>query len=670
MCGITGHWAYAGRDLGAAEFRAFTDSLAHRGPDGRGVEHFASDRLWLGHRRLAILDVSDRGRQPMSYAKGRYWLTFNGEIYNFIELRETLRELGYRFVSDSDSEVVLAAYAEWGAECQLRFNGMWAFAIWDAREKELFLSRDRFGVKPLHYADVGGCFSFASELKPFRQLSWCEGGLDEQVLAETLRNVVGQECKPQTLLPGVKRLPGGHCMTVGRDEAGKFQTRIVQWWNTLEHLPQPPADLDGQSEKFREIFLDACRLRLRSDVPVATSLSGGLDSSAVACAISELGRRGAVDHVPEDWQRAFVACFPSTGLDERSYAEQIVAHTGMRPHYSTIDVNVALDEIEKVILDLEDVWYVPMVGAWSIYREMRRAGMRVSLDGHGADEFLGGYHFFVQAAIEEQFGSAFRLSRYRDLNHVRAGLAGGTKVGGSGELLAEGGLASDLRSLARRGVTRSLEQLGILEPMRSVRARLLGSSATQPILPPLAALGRVSDSQLVQQGLKDASALQKMLYEFFHVNVLPTFLRCIDRASMAHGIEVRMPFMDWRLVTFGFSLPDESKIGGGYTKRVLRLAMQDLMPDSVRLRTKKVHFSSPINDWARQGLGPWLLDIAASQSFREASAWNGRAAALAVEQAVAGNASIDAVWPVVNAWVLQQGFKAKAENVLQESVHA
>jgi asparagine synthase (glutamine-hydrolysing) len=669
MCGITGNWGYAGGASSADEFRAFTDSLAHRGPDGRGLEHFASDRLWLGHRRLAILDVSDRGRQPMSYADGRYWLTFNGEIYNFIELRESLRQLGHRFVSESDSEVVLAAYAEWGAECQLRFNGMWALAIWDARDKRLFLSRDRFGVKPLHYADVNGSFWFASELKAFRQLSWCRGGLDEQVLAETLRNVVGQECTPHTVLPGVKRLPGGHCMTVGQDG-----THIVQWWNTLEHLPQPPADIAGQSEKFREIFLDACRLRLRSDVAIATSLSGGLDSSAVACAISELGRRGAVDHVPEDWQRAFVACFPGTGLDERSYAEHIVAHTGMRAHYSTVDVSVAVQEIEKVIFDLEDVWYVPLVGAWSIYREMRRCGMRVSLDGHGADEFLGGYHFFVQAAIEEQFGTAFRLGRYLDLNRVRAGLAGGTRVGGSGELLGHGGIASDLKSLARRGVTHTLEQLGVLDPIKAVRARgrswLLGVSPAEPILPPWAGSRGISGNNASQQGPKGASAQQKMLYDFFHASVLPTFLRCIDRASMAHGIEVRMPFMDWRLVTFGFALPDESKIGGGYTKRILRTAMQDLMPDPIRLRTKKVHFSSPIGDWARQGLGSWLLDISASQAFREASAWNGRAAALAVEQAVAGNASIDPVWPIINAYVLQRHFKAEATPVLCDSVHA
>jgi asparagine synthase (glutamine-hydrolysing) len=669
MCGITGHWAYANRDLGAAEFRTFTDSLAHRGPDGSGIEHFAVDRLWLGHRRLAIIDVSDRGRQPMSYAGGRYWLTFNGEIYNFIELRESLRQLGHRFISDADSEVILAAYAEWGADCQLRFNGMWAFAIWDARDKRLFLSRDRFGVKPLHYADVDGSFCFASELKSFRKLSWFHGGLDEQVLAETLRNVVGQECTSHTLLSGVNRLQGGHCMTV--EEEG---TRIVRWWNTTEHLQEPPADMAAQAEQFREIFLDACRLRLRSDVSIATSLSGGLDSSAVACAITELGRRGAVDHVPEDWQRAFVACFPGTGLDERTYAEQIVEYTGMRPHYSTVDVSVAVQEIEKVIFDLEDVWYVPLVGAWAIYREMRRCGMRVSLDGHGADEFLGGYHFFVQAAIEEQFGMAFRLGRYLDLNRVRAGLAGGTRVGGSGEFLGHSGIASDLRTIARHGITHSLETLGILDPIRQIYAHghslWSGKAPRDPLLPPLARSKRILESGGVQLASKHGSAQQRMLFDFFHASVLPTFLRCIDRASMAHGIEVRMPFMDWRLVTFGFALPDESKIGGGYTKRILRLAMQNLMPDSVRLRTKKVHFSSPINDWARQGLGSWLLDIAASRAFREASAWNGKAARIAVEQSVAGKTSIDPVWPVVNAYVLQERFKAESKSEVNEPAHA
>jgi asparagine synthase (glutamine-hydrolysing) len=406
MCGITGCWAYNDRDVGWHAFLAFTNSLAHRGPDGSGVQHFVADRLWFGHRRLSIIDVSERGRQPMSYADGRYWLTYNGEIYNFIELREDLKRLGHAFVSDSDSEVILAAYAQWGDQCQARFNGMWAFAIWDDHDKRLFLSRDRFAVKPVYYADVNGSFSFASELKSFLHWEWCDGSFDERVLLETLHHPSGQEAGPETVLPSVKRLLGGHCLML--DSKG---LRVWQWWDTMAHLCGVPKSLPAQAEQFRELFLDACRLRLRSDVSIATSLSGGLDSSAVACSIAELRRRQTVDHVPQDWQRAFVACFPGTPLDEQRYAEQVVSRAGMHPHYYAVDEREVIRDIETIIYDLETIFNNPLVGAWAIYREMRRSGIPVSLDGHGSDELIGGYHYFVDAAIDEMCGLNFRLGR-------------------------------------------------------------------------------------------------------------------------------------------------------------------------------------------------------------------------------------------------------------------
>jgi asparagine synthase (glutamine-hydrolysing) len=659
MCGIVGHWALAGRDITGPAFRAFTDSIAHRGPDGSGIESFAADRLWLGHHRLSIIDVSDRGRQPMSYADGRYWLTYNGEVYNYLELRETLRQLGHRFASESDSEVILAAYAEWGSDCQLRFNGMWAFAIWDTQDKTLFLSRDRFGIKPLHYAEIGGCFAFASELKSFLRLDWCDGLFDENILVETISNVLGLESTEHTLLPGVKRLPGGHCMTVTRDAR-----RVEPWWKTFDHLPEIPDNLSEQSEQFRELFLDACRLRLRSDVSIATSLSGGLDSSAVACAIAELGRRGAVDHVPDDWQRAFVACFPGTTLDEQSYAEQVVAHTGMRAHYHTIDGGAAAQELEKIVFDLEDIYPVPMVGAWAIYREMRRSGMRVSLDGHGSDELLVGYSHLVDSAINAPPAT---LARYRDLRHVRAGMAGGTNIGVSGALLAAPSVKDDIRFLARHGLAR----LGVLGPIR--RARQRSRIADHQARPDAheAGLSRAKrlDYFIPDPSLPSRSFLRHEQSFWFHNNVLPTFLRCIDRASMAHGIEVRMPFLDWRLVTFAFSLPDESKLGGGFTKRILRLAMKDLMPDPVRLRTQKIHFSSPITEWGRGALKTWLLDVTSDRSFLQSSTWNGKAVRASVERSVQGHDSLSEAWPILNAYVLQQRFKAQAsERIAQREM--
>ena len=647
MCGIVGHWALTGRELKEAEFARFVNSLAHRGPDGTGIEYFSEDRLWLGHRRLSIIDLSDRGRQPMSYADGRYWLTFNGEIYNYIELREVLRGLGHSFTTETDSEVLLAAYAAWGPDCQLRFDGMWAFAIWDNKERRLFLSRDRFGVKPLLYSDIDGCFSFASEVKSFLQLDGCSGDFDEAIVAKTLLDVTRLEATPFTLLAGVKRLPGGHCLMLSRNGA-----RITRWWNTLAHLTEVPTDLEAQVEKFRELFIDCCRIRLRSDVPVATSLSGGLDSSAVACAIAELRRRRTLDHVPDDWQRAFVACFRGTTLDERRYAEQVAEATKLRPDYHEIEGAATADELEDIIFGLEDVFLVPLVGAWAIYRQMRRRGIRVSLDGHGADELLAGYHFFVDTLIEEP-PATFR--RYNDLREVHARLAGGTNLGISGELLEKRRLKHDLGFLARY----ALQKVGLLESVRIARR-------PRPVGTPLARLpagSRGFDDPLLEPpevAAPNLTALGRQQYDWFHRGLLPTFLRMIDRASMAHGIEVRCPFMDWRLVTFAFAIPDDSKIGAGYTKRILRLAMKDLMPDPVRLRTQKIHFSAPIAEWSQGALKPWLLDISGSRSFLEASAWNGPAARAEVEKAVARRGNISAVWPILNAHVLQQRFRATA----------
>jgi asparagine synthase (glutamine-hydrolysing) len=195
-------------DIAPASFAACTHSLAHRGPDGFAIEHYADGRLWLGHRRLAIIDLSEKGRQPLSYANGRYWITYNGEVYNYAELRAQLSALGHRFVSDTDTEVIVAAYAQWGPECQLRFNEMWALAIWDNQNRKLFHSRDRFGVKPLHYTFHNGAVAFASELKAFLALPWVDGSFDLEILSETLTNLNGHEGVEYTLAAKCAALTG------------------------------------------------------------------------------------------------------------------------------------------------------------------------------------------------------------------------------------------------------------------------------------------------------------------------------------------------------------------------------------------------------------------------------------------------------------------------------
>jgi asparagine synthase (glutamine-hydrolysing) len=655
MCGVAGYWSHSCQDLSDAIFAAFTHSLAHRGPDGFGIEHFPQARLWLGHRRLAVVDLSERGRQPMSYAEGRYWLTYNGEVYNYLELREELRGLGHRFVSDSDSEVILAAYAQWGQDCQLRFNGMWAFAIWDARNRQLFLSRDRFGIKPLHYSVHAGAFAFASELKAFLTLPWIDGAFDQEILAETLSNIGGHESTSHTLLGSVRRLPAGHAMLVDAD--GSVRTNA--WWNTLDHLPQPPGSLEQQADEFRDLFFDACRIRLRSDVPLATSLSGGLDSSSVACTLAALGRPGIIKGAPKDWQRAFVACFTDTPYDERQYAKTVLDHAGMMPYYIEVSDHVAVQDIEKSIFDHEAIYWFARTGPWTLYRAMRDTDIRVSIDGHGSDELLGGYHSFVEKAMDAAVRS-LEWRRYLDLRRVLAGLIGGT------EISRYKGLSGELR-LAVSGL---LGRLDLLEPTRATldRFRSLSANVRRVVGCPIEQLlPQYCGPHCLYYEAKDPrvagmSPLQAMLFTWFHGSFLPTLLCNFDRASMSHGIEVRMPFMDWRLVTYTFAVPEASKIGGGFTKRLLREAMRGILPEPIRLRTKKIGFVSPMDHWARGALKPWLLDLSANRSFIESSVWNGQAARTAVQRAVEGKGRIGYVWPILNAYLLEQAFKVRAGN--------
>jgi asparagine synthase (glutamine-hydrolysing) len=639
--------------MSPASFAAFTHSLAHRGPDGFAIEHYADARLWLGHRRLAIIDLSEKGRQPLSYANGRYWITYNGEVYNYAELRTELSALGHRFVSDTDTEVILAAYAQWGPECQLRFNGMWALAIWDNQDRELFLSRDRFGVKPLHYTLHNGAIAFASELKAFLALPWIDGAFDLEILSETLTNLNGHESTEYTLLPKVLRLPAGHAMLVAADG----RVRLTRWWNTLNHLPTIPTKLERQVGEFRDIFFDACRMRLRSDVSLATSLSGGLDSSAIACAISELNRNGKIFGAPRDWQRAFVICWKGTPYDEENYARTIVQHAEMAAQFEHLDETIAVNNLERIIFDVESVFLDPKVGHWMVYRAMRANGIYVTLDGSGADELLGGYPSCVVRAID----TALTVSRYLDLRRALTGLDDGTRSG----------ILRGFQSLLKYEIRR----LQLLEPLRPIRARirdlcmhlrrLTGSETlsfseqNRQILRPYLGPHRLYDERLDNETY-GMTPLQAMLFSWFHKGMLPTLLRNFDRASMAHGVETRMPFMDWRLVTYSFALPETSKLGGGFTKRVLREAMKGIMPDSIRLRRNKFGFVSPINIWTRGPLNSWVRDACASQCFLESPVWNGLEVRSFVNRAVVAQKSIQPVWPIIQAYLLQQCFKTQA----------
>jgi asparagine synthase (glutamine-hydrolysing) len=514
MCGIAGLLDHT-RGANASWIDRFTDALVHRGPDGRGT--WCEGPVALGHRRLAILDPTPQGACPMAYTApdGRTLrITFNGEIYNFLELRAELRREGYQFHTDTDTEVIAAAWHRWGPACQTRFNGMWAFALWDERARTLVLSRDRFGVKPLYLTILGTTVAFASEIKAFLALPTFTPALNRAAADAFFRNPSAYDgVSPDTALAGVIRVPAGHSLTITPEGT----TGFARWWDTQAHLPEVPATYGKQAEQFRALFLDAVRLRMRSDVAIGTSLSGGLDSSAVASAMAAVAREqgGALDRCAADWQRTFIASFPGHPVDEREYADMVVAHTGARPSYWTFQPAPALRRLAESVRALDDLSAAPAVPVLGIYRTMREHGVVVTLDGHGGDELLAGYPWYREKPLEQ---------------------------------------------------------------------------------------------------------VNAMLDRDFHVTHLPAILRNYDGCSMANGVEVRSPFMDWRLVTFASALPASAKLDATYTKRILRDALTGILPEGIRTRTSKFGFESPLVAWANGPLGPVLRAASQTEIWRDAPA--------------------------------------------------
>lgn len=643
LCGITGIWNLDGRPVGQPDIDRFTDSLAHRGPDGRGTWRDASGSVALGHRRLAILDLSASGHQPMSYADGRLWITFNGEIYNFVELRRELEALGHRFRSESDTETILAAYAEWGSTMLLRFNGMWAFAIFDTRERQLFLARDRFGVKPLLFRRSATRFAFASELKAFGHLEGYSPSIDQESAAVSLRTSFDLEASRRTLFSGVERLQPGHFAVVREDGVS-----LVRWWNTLDHLVEAPLRLEDQAEVFRGLFDDSVRLRMRSDVAIGTCLSGGFDSSAVVCTLADVGRRGQTSRQARDWHRAFVATFPGALNDEREKAECVVAHAGLRCHWLPIMDSDALPDLERVLFDFDDVYRALPTAPWMIYRELRRGRVFVSLDGHGGDELMAGYPpydwLFFRDAPPVLAHPARNWRLLRDYGQIIEALTPGM---GAAAKHAEG-----LRALLRVHPS--------FAPLRGLRRRLLSVRSRKAPAAPVAFLKPVApppgdDFRLVSDGDRlppNWSHVNRSLYRMFHGSILPTILRNFDRLSMAHGVEIRMPFMDWRLVTFLFSLPAESKTAHGYTKRVAREAMKGRMPEAIRTSRSKVGFHSPLPEWLNGPLQPWVRGLLASRGAGDHPLVDTAALAAFIERTGSTRSwswqNCETVWPFLN----------------------
>ncbi len=577
MTSVCGILAVYNKRVSDELFVKALDRLEHRGPDYRGVWCNNKRDCRLGHRRLSILDLSMVGNQPMSSNDKRYWITFNGEVYNYIEIRKQLREKGYRFISNSDTEVVVNAFQEWGEQCLEKFNGMWAFVIYDAKGDRCFFSRDRFGIKPLFLTEVDNGYVFASEMKalmPFMK----EPKIDDSFFNKKsydMSDYMIYESTKKCLIKGIERVEAGVCGWVSREGRTSYK-----WWNTIDHLMDVPNKYDEQCDYFKELFLDACRIRMRSDVTLGTCLSGGLDSSATICAMNYIAKSASDESVNNDFQHAFVAEFPGTDLDETEYANEVVKYLNIPKTGIRIDAREGLSHLEKEIYCFEELYITTTIPMMQTYRELRKQGVYVTLDGHGADELFGGYSSDVLYALYDTkpYSGEWRsiYSLYRNMTGAR----GITK--------------QDLKNLIRyNSIFSHSDKVGFERDSIFERDILMGNQG-----------------QLEKYGRFD-----RALYNDTHNTILPTLLRNYDRYSMASGVEIRMPFMDWRVVSFAFSIGKESKLRGN-TKSIVRDSLKDIMPEKIVARKSKVGFSSPMKDWFQKDLRTWIMDSISSEAFK------------------------------------------------------
>jgi asparagine synthase (glutamine-hydrolysing) len=615
MCGIAGILHFSQEPISEASINKLTDAVAHRGPDGRGIWFNQTQTVALGQRRLSILDLSEAGKQPMPDQTGRYWITFNGEIYNFLEIRAELIAKGYQFHSESDTEVILAAYQAWGQAMLHKFNGMWAFAIYDTQQDELFVARDRFGVKPLYYYLADKILVFASEIQAIHKIIGKNHELNLLVVNDLLRGKSAFHGTTQTYLKDVLSLGGGQSFLV---KNGNLQ---VQTWY---HLPlvQPPKTLAAQAEILRELCIDACKLRLRSDVPIGTCLSGGLDSGSITAIISKLQPEG--NRFAHYTHRGFCAAFPNSTIDESLDAAYLSKQLG-----SKLDIVDILPpnafELEEAMLNCDGFMHaLAFYPIWKLYKYIKNQGITVTLDGQGPDEMLGGY-----SPIQEGLKSAIQaknIAWFLDIYQTYS------QAGEFAGVSAKNNAYQALKSVVKDEVKGLLGKKKVIIPnLESIR---------NPVNPAW-------------------NELDNSLYKQFFQAPLPSILNQYDRASMASGVECRMPFMDYRIVEFVFSLPTTSKVGGGFTKRVLREAMNGILPDETRLRKRKIGFNAPIVEWFRGSLQSWMADQMASQNFLQNSYFDGKKIQADFEQfAKSDKPQWDYAWlfwpPVHFAWWQQK----------------
>jgi asparagine synthase (glutamine-hydrolysing) len=565
MCGIAGILRDEGETVPPGAIDAMIAMLRHRGPDGEG-SYFAPG-IGLGFTRLRIIDLTPASDQPIVDDAAQMAMVFNGEIYNYIELRSELKARGHEFRSDGDGEVILRAYQEWGPECLKRFNGMFAFALWDGRKRELFLARDRFGEKPLFLARSPRGVVFASEMKAILAVRPELRQANRKSLYRYLSRG-DLDLDQESFFEGIESIPAAHYLLLDAEMRGHTK----RYWR--ETSAPVPSNRKAAVERFRELLFDSVRLRLRSDVPVGSSLSGGLDSSSIVATINAQKSSSWVH------QKTFSARFKSQAHDEGHWMDIVNYEVDADAHEVWIEPSLFIKEFEELQWHQEE----PIASAspyaqWMVMRLSQENDTTVLLDGQGADELLAGY---------DQAHGMFWA------HWLRRGRA--DKV------------AREVASFLQR------YHGGMRDPILFTGYYLLPSTfrdglaeayyrSAQVVSPDLH--GQFSPAH-VDSDEPFPERLRNELVRWQTVTQLPEFLRYADRNSMAFGREVRLPFLDHRLVEYCFGLPPDLLLSRAVTKVALREAMAGIVPPEVLRRKDKLAYAPPQKQWIHGPLRPWL----------------------------------------------------------------
>ena len=560
MCGIAG--CISKRQINRKKFDRMVDIVEHRGPDDRGV--YFDGCVALGHRRLSIIDLSMDGHQPFVYGQD-YIGVFNGEIYNYIELRELLIKEGVQFKSQTDTEVLIASYARWGEACVSRFNGMWAFLIYDKKKNIIFGSRDRFGVKPFYYTKQEGMLLIASEIKQlFEMLEQPPRANEECLLQYLIRG--NRDYSEETMFRDVFQLVGGHNIIFDIQTAS---CKVKKYYD-FEDVKETDIGYKGACGNFRDKFINAVGLRLRSDVPLGCSLSGGLDSSAIVCAAD-----GIYEHDREK-MHTVSSCFDDARYDEREYIEEVIKQTHVESHNVFPQEQDLFQELDKMIWHMDEPFgSTTCFAAWNVNRCVKDHGIKVLLSGQGSDEQLAGYTpFYVVkfTALLAQGKYKEFWSEWKKYKETRACTELHVSMGDVFKSSIASLVVSDRKRWLIKSIFYAIPKNCIPYSGKQIRRAL----KNEPFCP-----------------VKDPRG-----YIAAHMKgELQTLLHNEDRQTMAFSVEERLPFLDYELVEAIYAMPFDYKLRDGVTKAVLRDGLDGILPDKIKNRYSKLGYVTPEDQW-------------------------------------------------------------------------